>query len=140
MFNDVAPSDALWLEHHQLWPDALSLCVSSLWPDAYARPLFSLYSLTVTFQNTCLFFGFGIALKVDLGHIICLVSAIIVLIVVAQLVVIFATITQQRILDVYTVGIATTLRWEADLTKHTGMLIDLANPQTHLPLLHSGNS
>src|SRR5450755_3930474 len=93
----------------------------------------------VSFQ-ILLLFCIRIAFKIDLGHIVALIAAIVVLVIIAKLVVILA-VTQHCILDVGSDRIAAAaLRWEAYTTNHRGMLILFANNHAHLAILFIQNS
>src|ERR1700740_2822681 len=83
-----------------------------------------------------LFLTLEAALEIDLGHLFCFVTAIVVLILVTQLFLVFAVVAQQAVLGIRAYGFAAALRWEADPTKHARMLVLFANDQAYLAVLH----
>src|SRR6266536_5789961 len=85
--------------------------------------LFWLCSYYHTFLNLLLFFGFAIALEINLSHLVVFIAAVVVLIVIAQFILILTVVAQHGILDIGTDCVATTLRWEAHTANHAGMLI-----------------
>src|SRR5579859_822142 len=87
-----------------------------------------------------LFFAFHTAFKLDLGQFFGFIATVKVFIFIGDVFIVVAIIAQHAVLRVSADGIATALRWEADLAKHVGMLIIFANHQAYLPVLHRQDS
>src|SRR5947209_7399414 len=104
--------------------------------------LFIVFLLSYSLQivMVLLLFWFGVAFEIDLGHVVGFFAAVVVFVVIPQFVLIIAVIAQHTILDIGTNSISTTLRREANLAKHAGVLILFANNQTNLSVFHGEDS